>query len=230
MQVYLVTNTVNGKMYVGQTSHTLERRWYEHVKASTSKRLWLVHKAIAKNGKEKFSIEALHTCESKEEMDFVEMFYISFLNTRVPNGYNLTDGGDGLKGYKPSEETRRKIREARAKQIIGKRSEETRRKMSIGIQKAKPWKHGTKTGRVNHRCTCEPCIQWGKDRWQKIKKSQPLREKPSWNAGTGKGIYLRKNGSWTVTFSIENKLMNFGTFKTKEEAEQRLAEVRRGTL
>jgi group I intron endonuclease len=65
--------------------------------------------AIKKYGEEKFLIETIHTCESKEEMNFVEMFYISLFNTKSPNGYNLTDGGEGNLGITPSKETRLKM-------------------------------------------------------------------------------------------------------------------------
>jgi group I intron endonuclease len=227
MIVYLATNTINGKQYVGQTSHTLEQRWKEHIKWSRycSDRLGVVHKAIIKYGAQSFSLEVLHTCETKEEMDFVEMFYISLLNAKVPNGYNLTEGGEGGLGYhhtdgakkamsisktgKPlnlsaeqraamgkrsservrtpewnkkvgdahrgktiSEETRTKIKKARAKQVIKPRSDETKRRMSIAISAAKPWKHGTKTGRVNHKCTCSLCIVWAKENWKRRKARQ----------------------------------------------------------
>ena len=214
-------------MYVGQTTHTLEHRWNEHIKLSRSKPLYTLHKAIVKYGEESFSIEEVHLCESTEEMDFVEMFYISLLDTKVPAGYNLTDGGDGCKGHKHSEESRTKIKEARAKQVMKPVTEETKRKMSIGISKAKPWNHGTKTGRVNHKCSCILCVQWGKHHWQEYKIRHPKDKHEVWNAGTGKGIYQKRNGTWQVTFSSNNKLQYFGTFKTKEEAEQRLAEVRR---
>lgn len=54
-----------------------------------------------------------------------------------------------------------------------------------------------------------------------------------WNSGTGKGIYKRDNGpfwktTWRVAIWSDGKLKNYGTFKTKEEAEQRLAEIRKG--
>jgi len=105
--VYWVRNTANEKLYIGQTSTTLERRWYMHTWDENSNSL--LHKAIEKHGKEKFSIEVIHECVSKEEMDFVETFYISFLNTKAPYGYNLTDGGEGTLGRPCSDETRKKL-------------------------------------------------------------------------------------------------------------------------
>ena len=71
MLVYWVRNIVNDKLYIGQTSTPLERRWYMHTWDNNSNSL--LHRAILKHGKENFKIETIHICESKEEMDFVEM-------------------------------------------------------------------------------------------------------------------------------------------------------------
>lgn len=106
MIVYLITNDINGKQYIGQTIKKLNLRWNEH---TSSKSKGALQRAIRKYKKENFSLAILHVCESKEEMDFVETFYISLLNTRAHVGYNLTDGGEGIPGAKRSEVTRKKI-------------------------------------------------------------------------------------------------------------------------
>jgi len=96
MQVYLITNKINGTQYVGQTRNTLKHRWKSHVDASRDKtKSTYMTRAINKYGAENFTIETLHICESKEEMDFVEIFYIALLNTQETNGYNLSAGGEG---------------------------------------------------------------------------------------------------------------------------------------
>ena len=106
MQVYLVTNKENGMQYVGQTVRTLEQRWNHHVSyALRGKGHYFAH-AIKSYGPEQFTVETLHVCESKEEMDFTEIFYIELLKTRRPAGYNLTAGGEGTLGWKPSKEIR----------------------------------------------------------------------------------------------------------------------------
>jgi group I intron endonuclease len=106
MQVYLVTNKANTMQYVGQTVRTLEQRWGSHVSgALRGKGHYLAH-AIKSYGPEQFTVETLHVCESKEEMDFVEIFYIELLKTRRPAGYNLTAGGEGNLGWKPSKKIR----------------------------------------------------------------------------------------------------------------------------
>jgi len=71
MQVYLITNKVNGKQYVGQTHYSLSRRWKEHIDWSKNNRKSVLHKAVFKYGVENFCIEPLHLCLTKEEMDFV---------------------------------------------------------------------------------------------------------------------------------------------------------------
>jgi len=206
-------------------------------------------------------MELLHECETREEMDFVEMFYIALLDTKAPKGYNLTDGGDGTQGrsgYKLSEETKRKLKEAhtgpknhmfgkvltdehkaklRESHLGKKQSPETIAKRMLGRE----WKHGTAAGYGKHKCRCELCRKWRHDSYVKkfgIKTkeeiSNNLRESHlgqiPWNAGTGKGVYQRDNGRWRVSLWLDGKLKSYGTFKTKEEAEQRLAEVRRVTL
>ena len=228
MQVYLITNKENGKQYVGQTHYTLKHRWSEHVDWSkhSAKSKSILHRAIKKCGTSSFSIETLHSCVTKEEMDFVEMFYIVLLNTRNPIGYNMTDGGEGIVGHVHSEETRKKIKKARAKQVMLPVTKETRLKMSIGISAAKPWKHGTKTGRINHNCNCELCRQWARDKWQRDKakiiadktaKGLPL-ERQAWNRGTAKGYYKTNNNKWQVSFWFKGKLKFFGTFDKKKDA------------
>ena len=115
MLVYLATNKINGKQYVGQTVKKLNLRWNEHTSNQSNS---VLHKAIRKHGKENFSVEKIHDCNSKEEMDFVEIFYIILLDTKAPNGYNLTDGGEGRSGYTLSEESKRKISQKNSGKVI----------------------------------------------------------------------------------------------------------------
>ena len=112
MIVYLATNEMNGKQYVGQTIFTLEERWKKHLYSVESESKYYFHRAIRKYGEENFSLSILQVCETKEEMDFVEIFYIAFLNTKAPKGYNATDGGEGQLGRKLSEEAIQKMRKA----------------------------------------------------------------------------------------------------------------------
>ena len=105
MLIYKITNLINGKMYVGKTKRTLAVRFDEHAR----KGKFLIGKAICKYGKENFRPEIIATCETVEEANGLEKYWIKTLNCKVPNGYNLTDGGDGGENRVISKSTRRKM-------------------------------------------------------------------------------------------------------------------------
>lgn len=96
--IYLITNKVDGKKYVGQTQFKLERRWKRHISDSlvSNKRVsrTLLHSAIRKYGPDNFLVEILEDNIVKEFLNNREIYWIAKLNTLVPNGYNLTKGGD----------------------------------------------------------------------------------------------------------------------------------------
>jgi group I intron endonuclease len=99
MRIYLITNTINGKKYVGQTIHSIEKRWEGHCatarEAKTS--CMLIVRAIKKYTPDNFQISMLEECTSREHMDEREAHWIKELNTLDPHGYNLTIGGGGVK-------------------------------------------------------------------------------------------------------------------------------------
>jgi group I intron endonuclease len=103
MFVYLITNTINGKRYVGQTIAPLERRWQQHKKLSAAPYL---HAAIKKYGEDNFTIEAICEPPTIELMNEFEAEYIERYRTLAPNGYNLTKGGVAPKHH---EATRKKM-------------------------------------------------------------------------------------------------------------------------
>src|SRR5258708_6368380 len=91
--VYKITNLINGKIYVGMTGQTIIKRWKTHLK-STNKNLPL-YNSIRNYGVNNFVIEQIEEFLSKEEAFYREIKYIKEYNTKMPNGYNLTDGGAG---------------------------------------------------------------------------------------------------------------------------------------
>lgn len=93
--IYKSTNTVNGKVYVGQTRYSLKKRRCSHVSdALCSKKLCRVfHAAIRKYGPDVFTWEVLQEVETANDANLAEIEWIRKLNCRVPNGYNLAVGG-----------------------------------------------------------------------------------------------------------------------------------------
>ena len=109
--VYIITNTVNAKQYVG-ISADLERRWARHRNANEGQ---LIHRAIKKYGVEAFVFTHVADCFDVETAKTLERAFIVEHNTKMPNGYNMTDGGDGTLGMKKTEEHKQKIRESNKK-------------------------------------------------------------------------------------------------------------------
>ena len=91
--IYKITNLLNGKIYIGQTSRTVEARWKEHQKDSTRRTFEQrpLYRAINKYGVENFSIETIEETDSPNER---ERFWIEYYGS-YKNGYNATIGGDG---------------------------------------------------------------------------------------------------------------------------------------
>lgn len=112
MLVYLVTNRINGKKYVGQTSQSLQRRWNRHKSPMNHRRSSYLFNAICKYGAENFEVKPLVMVGTKCDMDYYEQELIKIWNLRDPEkGYNLTEGGGGMLGFKLSIETKKKMSE-----------------------------------------------------------------------------------------------------------------------
>jgi len=108
MIIYKITNKVTNKIYIGLTSVSLKERWTNHKSncKNPAKYTSALYCSMRKHGIENFNIEQIDTALSLEELNLKEKVYIKALNSLVPNGYNLDDGG-GSQNCHP--ETRAKI-------------------------------------------------------------------------------------------------------------------------
>jgi group I intron endonuclease len=96
-QVYLVSNKLNGKQYVGQTINPHLERGHGRI----------LIKAYRLHGKDSFDYEPLCTgITSRSTLNAIERFWIAVADTVVPNGYNIELGGS--EGSTWTEERRRK--------------------------------------------------------------------------------------------------------------------------
>ena len=119
--IYKITNTTNGKSYIGQTIQKPKKRFNSHFSQSNCP---AIHNAIQKYGRDAFTVEILHEVLDIF-LDDLEISEIKRHNTLAPNGYNLDGGGNANKVM--SDQTRKKISEANKGR---KHTPETRQKMS----------------------------------------------------------------------------------------------------
>jgi len=114
MPLYLITSPT-GKQYVGITTLTVNRRMTGHKTGARLGSPYPLHAAIRKYGFDKMVVETLHPSRDLEELHALEIATIARLNTMVPNGYNLTAGGEGTIGHVVSDEHRLVISERLSK-------------------------------------------------------------------------------------------------------------------
>jgi group I intron endonuclease len=147
---------VNGKVYVGRTTRSLETRFREHVSGNNT--ALLLARAIEKHGLENFEFFTLYRdAVSGGHLNMLEKMYIKAYRSDDPRyGYNLTEGGDGvishseivhLKMRKPhvmSREGSRRIAEAATGNTRASNMSEAKRRKLSRLMKDKRKRWGNK--------------------------------------------------------------------------------------
>lgn len=210
--VYLTTNKINGKTYVGQ--HKYMKLYDGYIGSGT-----LLKRAIKKYGKENFEIEYLETDLTEDEVDWYEQWYITVLNP----DYNLQMGGQGARYRSTIASQEHKLRISNIRKRLwmdpeyrdklvkahqhptdrrGKKleeftsnPEEARRNMSLSHIGQTPWNKGKQTGQT----------PWNKG----LKMSDEVREKQR----------QRK---------LENPVRYWASHKFSEEHKRKLSESHKG--
>jgi group I intron endonuclease len=112
--IYKITSP-SGKVYVGQTVRSFEKRVAEHKRESSC--CTLIKRAIDKYGDE-MNYELIEDNVPQEQLDEREIYWINHFNSLAPDGYNCTTGGQFTKGY--SQELKDMIRDIKNAQKIEK--------------------------------------------------------------------------------------------------------------
>lgn len=89
-KVYLIENIINGKVYVGWTSQSLNKRLQQHSRSTR-----VIGKAIKHHGIDSFVIKELESFDTRESALKSEIYWVDFYKANTYNlGYNCTCGGD----------------------------------------------------------------------------------------------------------------------------------------
>jgi len=139
MNIYRVTNTVNGKVYIGKwMGERVRDRWSQHRSLARQNGNSYFHNAIRKYGPSVFKLEVVYTAKSVEELAKMETFFIVLHQSHLrENGYNLTMGGDG--GVKTAE-TRAKISVAQKKNGVRISARLMGNQHALGSKHTDEWK------------------------------------------------------------------------------------------
>ena len=105
--IYVMTNSVNKKVYVGQTIRELipyfRTDFTRAIKNNEKDRKPKLYNAMRKYGEDAFTIKVLAKTPDKMYADKLEQFFIKILKSQDRSkGYNVASGGGGSFGYKRS--------------------------------------------------------------------------------------------------------------------------------
>jgi len=93
--IYKITNLINNKVYIGQTSIGFEKRYHSNLQKYTHNKH--LKSAISKYGINNFLISNIDVAFSKEELSIKEKMWIQLYKS-YSEGYNYTLGGEGISG------------------------------------------------------------------------------------------------------------------------------------
>ena len=111
--IYRILNKISKKCYIGETKcKDVSRRWNQHKQTiEINKGCPALRDAVKKYGIDNFEFSVLIICFDDERFKY-EIEYIKKYNSVVPNGYNLTNGGEGggFQGKTHTEEVKNGIK------------------------------------------------------------------------------------------------------------------------
>lgn len=209
MIIYKSRNKITGKIYIGQTTHTLNKRIKSHIKESKKESNRPFMLSINKYGIDNFEFEIIDSTDNLDELNDKEIYWIDFYNSVSPNGYNVTGGGQGKK-MKTTKELSRIISEGLKN---SKKWQETKNSEEY-IQKRKEyfgWSKGKKYSR-EHK---EKIWEKNKERILKFNKSTSKKwividGENNISRITGKEEYFNNLGMDTGDISRMSKILSQG--------------------
>jgi len=209
--IYRIKNKITKKSYIGESKKKdVNWRWSEHKKnIKNNKGCPALRDAVIKYGIENFEFSIIIVCFDDDRFIY-EKEYIKKYNTVVPNGYNITKGGEGggFQGKKHTEQVKADIRNKSKQKYIDNpelrkqvsernkiimKNPEIREKIKNGLLNSEKWKKAKEENRRGN--------------YKKNKHSEEIKNKISESLKT----YYANNPNITIKNSdpnveIDNKL------------------------
>ena len=235
--VYIHKNKINGKIYVGITCQEPTQRWGKNGSEYGNKNVF--GKAIHKYGWDNFKHIVLYKNFTEEEAKWKERFLIKLHNSKIPYGYNMTDGGDGVVGIIWTDKMKEKqskimkeimnkpdVRDKLSKSHKGfkpsKESIEKSRKSRLGLKRSDDFREKMKTARIGYKHSEET-----KKKISEIQKGRPLTDRQKKHLEEmSKNNIGRKH-----TKETREKISKASTGrKLSEEAKRKISEKNKGYI
>ena len=224
--IYVIRNSVNDKVYIGQTWNNVKSRFYKHKRLNNTDCPKLFN-AMNKYGRENFYVEQILCIKNQKDADYFEDYFIKEFDT-IKNGYNIKSGGSN---GKHSEETiliLKKYASMRKGKPGKKHTEISKQKISEGVR-GKNHPNFGKTGpdtTFYGRIHSEETKQKMREAQAKLpsKKGIPISDKTKnlisiGNTGKVRTLIQKQNQSIRVT----GKNNNFYGKKHTEESLKKMA-------
>ena len=99
--IYKITNKINGKIYIGETTSSLEQRWKDHCRdgKNGSHNKSVLHDAMHKYGIDNFSIEQIDKVPDEQRFEKETEYIIKYQSLVSQHGYNIVLYGTGYGIY-----------------------------------------------------------------------------------------------------------------------------------
>lgn len=135
-KIYRITNNINKKVYIGMTIRPIGIRWSQHLYSSKNSECYL-YRSMRKYGIDNFEIKTLlDEIKSFSKLKELEKQYIKKYNS-FEDGYNLTLGGEGMLGYKHTEDHKKYISEVLTGLKRTPKQNERNRQAGLGVKQSK---------------------------------------------------------------------------------------------
>lgn len=125
--IYKITNSINGKIYIGKhETDSIDDEYFGSGK--------ILKLAIKKYGKHNFYREIIEYCSNSENLCSREIFWIKEINSFYPRGYNINSGGKGGDNFtfNPNKELIREKIKNRTPRKMSEKEKQHRRELMIG--------------------------------------------------------------------------------------------------
>lgn len=143
--IYLITCIVTGEQYVGLTTHSLEKRWKEHLRDSKYSKKGKLYDCMRLWGVQYFKVKQICIAHNLDDLNMIEQMWIAILNTFY-EGLNATKGGLYC------EKSPESVEKSRIAHTGLKHTDEAKNKMSIaGKNRKKSTEHKNKIAISNRK-------------------------------------------------------------------------------